>query len=234
MINLNILLSRMVIMSSKRFYVGNLFPDVEEADLKKLFKKFGTVEKVEIKKKSDVEGKVLTTFAFVTVQISDDDVATCIQQFNNLKWKKHLIKVQQAQESFLSRLQREREEAALPKPNENVQNYDPISLLIKSNANTKKHFRDSDDEDDNKIPFNKKDSKKAENVPIKKDSKKVDSKPSTISFIEEEDNLIKQNNLEFKKSARVYHSSSEEEDDEEFKVKRPNLDVLSKLESFNR
>ena len=66
---------------------------------------------VEIKKKTDIDGKVLTTFAFVQVQIADEsDVSKCIQKFNNLKWKKHLIKVQQAQESFLSHLQREREE----------------------------------------------------------------------------------------------------------------------------
>ena len=85
----------MTVMASKRFYVGNLFPDVQESDLEKLFKTFGPVNNVEIKKKSDIDGKLLTTFAFVQVQIADEsDVSKCIQKFNNLKWKKHLIKVQ--------------------------------------------------------------------------------------------------------------------------------------------
>merc|ERR1719232_1906944 len=53
----------------------------------------------------------MTKFAFVTVDnISDDNVVQCIRQNNNLKWKKQVIKVQVAQESFLSRLQRERSE----------------------------------------------------------------------------------------------------------------------------
>ena len=87
-------------------------------DINKLFGKFGVVDKIEIKNKTDVEGNVLTTFAFVSLnEISDDNVAKCIQKLNNSVWKKQTIKVQQAQESFLSRLQREREEAAqVPKP----------------------------------------------------------------------------------------------------------------------
>ena len=106
-------------MESKRFYVGNLFPDVGQDDLDKLFSKYGQVDKVEIKTKTDIDGKVMTTFAFVTVNnMADGTVADCIKQYNNLKWKKHTIKVQQAQESFLTRLQREREEAARKKNDE--------------------------------------------------------------------------------------------------------------------
>ena len=99
-------------MGSRRFYVGNLSTEVKDNDIDKLFAKFGIVDKIEIKNKTDVEGNVLTTFAFVSLnEISDDNVAKCIQKLNNSVWKKQTIKVQQAQESFLSRLQREREEA---------------------------------------------------------------------------------------------------------------------------
>ena len=132
------LFSMTIAMASKRLYVGNLFPDVQDADLTKLFGKFGTVDKVEIKKKTDVDGKVMTTFAFVTLQISDEDISKCIQQNNNLKWKKHMIKVQQAQESFLSRLQRERDQASKFEnvTEQKTPKYDPpVSKLQSNNAN---------------------------------------------------------------------------------------------------
>ena len=238
----------MTVMASKRFYVGNLFPDVQESDLEKLFKTFGPVNNVEIKKKSDIDGKLLTTFAFVQVQIADEsDVSKCIQKFNNLKWKKHLIKVQQAQESFLSRLQREREEVFKPKEQpateNNVPKYDPISLLQSGSSvkNSKKRFEHSDsDQDVDDLPREEDrrplSQKKA--ADFSRSKNRTDLKLATVSFLdkEEEEDQIRSNNLEFKKSAKVYHSSSEEEEDEieVKKSKRSKYDVLAKLESFNR
>ena len=71
---------RMTIMSSRRFYVGNLSTEVKDNDITKLFGKFGAVDKIEIKNKTDVEGNVLTTFAFVSMnEITEDNVAKCIQ-----------------------------------------------------------------------------------------------------------------------------------------------------------
>ena len=71
----------MTIMSrSRRFYVGNLSTEVKDNDITKLFEKFGAVDKIEIKNKTDVEGNVLTTFAFVSMnEITEDNVAKCIQ-----------------------------------------------------------------------------------------------------------------------------------------------------------
>ena len=218
--------SMTIAMASKRLYIGNLFPDVQDADLTKLFGKFGTVDKVEIKKKTDVDGKVMTTFAFVTLQISDDDISKCIQQNNNLKWKKHMIKVQQAQESFLSRLQRERDQASKLEnvAEQKTLKYDPpISTLQTNNANKRKTFNESDEELD----------EIASKPPPVKQAKK--SLNSTISFDDEGSDGTQGNRLEFRKQSRVYHSSSEDEDDYEKpgKVKKSNSNVLAKLESFN-
>ena len=129
----NFFFSRMTIMSSRRFYVGNLSTEIKDSDITKLFGKFGTVDKIEIKNKSDLDGKVLTTFAFVSFnEISEDNVAKCIQRLNNSLWKKQTIKVQQAQESFLCRLQKEREEAAKPKKIE--QTFEPKNTIQHSSA----------------------------------------------------------------------------------------------------
>ena len=65
-------------------------------------------------------------------EISEDNVAKCIQRLNNSLWKKQTIKVQQAQESFLSRLQKEREEAAKPKKIE--QTFEPKNAIQHSSA----------------------------------------------------------------------------------------------------
>ena len=97
---------------AKRFYVGNLFHNVNEQDLQKLFVKYGSVTNVEIKSKQDIDGNKIATYAFVTINLKDkhDNAASqCIRDCNNLKWKKNVIKVQVAQESFLSRLQKERQ-----------------------------------------------------------------------------------------------------------------------------
>ena len=206
-------------MSSKRFYVGNLFNEVSEQDLKKLFKNFGQVDKIEIKQKNDVDGNVMTKFAFVTVaNISDDNVVQCIKQNNNLKWKKQVIKVQVAQESFLSRLQREREDEASKKGD----NLNPRSSALENKLRT--------------LASTELFSTTAENK-------------KTVTFSEDEDEATGEeaekisvpiNKLERTKQKRVYHSSSseaEDEDEEDEKVskskRRKRDDVLSKLESFD-
>ncbi len=95
---------------AKRFYVGNLVADISEADLRSLFDRFGSVSSVDIKNKRDIDGNVTATFAFVKLdELSDNDVTNVIKQCNHLKWKKQIIRVQLAQESFMDRLQKERE-----------------------------------------------------------------------------------------------------------------------------
>ena len=95
---------------AKRFYVGNLVADINEDDLRSLFDRFGSVSSVDIKNKRDIDGNVTATFAFVKLdELSDNDVTNVIKQCNHLKWKKQIIRVQLAQESFMDRLQKERE-----------------------------------------------------------------------------------------------------------------------------
>ena len=123
---------RMTIMSgsgeSKRFFVGNLFPDVGADDLAKLFGRFGSVAS-EIKKKTDIDGKVVSTFAFVTVTGGDAEASDVIREYNGLKWKKHSIRVQVAQESFMQRLARERQEKLKNFSTENDPSYDPMAMM---------------------------------------------------------------------------------------------------------
>ena len=64
----------------KRLFVGNLFPDVSQSDLEKLFAKFGKVRDCEIKTKKDIDGKVVSTFAFVNANFFDaSKLPACIQ-----------------------------------------------------------------------------------------------------------------------------------------------------------
>ena len=95
---------------AKRFYVGNLSSDIDESDLRSLFGRFGSVDSIDVKNKRDIDGKVTATFAFVKIEeLADADATNVIKQCNHLKWKKQIIRVQLAQESFMDRLQKERE-----------------------------------------------------------------------------------------------------------------------------
>ena len=112
---------------SKRFFVGNLFPDVGGEDLAKLFGRFGSVAS-EIKNKTDIDGKVVSTFAFVTVT-GGAEASDVIREYNGLKWKRHSIRVQVAQESFMQRLARERQEKMKNFSTEIDPSYDPMAMM---------------------------------------------------------------------------------------------------------
>lgn len=143
--------------TNKRLFVGNLFPDVASKDLEKLFGRFGSVTNVEIKNKTDIDGKIISTFAFINANMTEESLPKCIQTLNGLKWKKQNLKVQAAQESFMQRLQRERQErlqkfdgqqqqhqeekttqqqqqdktTQQPKQDDKNPNYDPMSMFKK-------------------------------------------------------------------------------------------------------
>jgi len=106
---------------SKRLYVGNLCPQITSDELKDKFKKFGEVEGAEVKHKTDIDGNPIQTFGFVNIQISESDLMKCINKLSNSNWKGYDMRVQQAKESFMSRLQKERAAAQAA--------YNPLSLI---------------------------------------------------------------------------------------------------------
>jgi len=97
-------------MESKRVFVGNLFPDVKQEDLMQRFSKFGSVSKVEIKNKKDIDGNITQTFAFIDMGLTESGLSQCINTLANKKWNGYQMTVQQARESFMERLARERNE----------------------------------------------------------------------------------------------------------------------------
>ncbi|XP_076358621.1 uncharacterized protein LOC143251128 [Tachypleus tridentatus] len=95
--------------SQKRLFIGGISPAVKENDIKEKFSRFGDICGVEIREKS-YENSDVKRFAYVDLKISDDCLARCISVYNQTSWKGQKIVIQLAKESFLQRLQREREE----------------------------------------------------------------------------------------------------------------------------
>ncbi|XP_067001226.2 probable RNA-binding protein CG14230 [Anabrus simplex] len=91
-------------VEKKRLFVGNLPPSSTEELLIKKFKKFGKVLSVELKRRADG-----STFAFLDLDIKPNDVESCLHKVSKKSWDGYEIKVELAKESFLSRLERERE-----------------------------------------------------------------------------------------------------------------------------
>jgi hypothetical protein len=145
LILLDSLLQEMTIkeMGSKRLFVGNLFPDVSQDDLQQRFSKFGSVSKIEIKNKKDIDGQISQTFAFIDIGVTDSGLSQCISTLANKKWKGYLMTVQQARESFMERLARERKEREAQE----------AGLVSKDEA--PKAVKRSHDEDEFKIVNNK-------------------------------------------------------------------------------
>lgn len=98
---------------SYRIFVGNLPHEVSRDIVVKKFQKYGIVESVEIKTKNDSStGQVLATFCYVNLNADKSTLDNCILLLNGIKWGERHLKVEVAKESFLQRLQRERQSAS--------------------------------------------------------------------------------------------------------------------------
>ena len=63
---------------SYRLILKNLSPSINDDNILELFKKFGDVEKVDLKEKQDVwDSNKINRFAFVTIKTSDRNLHTC-------------------------------------------------------------------------------------------------------------------------------------------------------------
>lgn len=61
-----------------RIFVGNLPTDIVEKEVENEFAAYGTVNKVEVKHKRDpMSNEIMSTFAFVTITITDDLLNQC-------------------------------------------------------------------------------------------------------------------------------------------------------------
>ena len=199
--------------TAKRFYVGNLFHDVSESNLSKLFSKHGKVQNVEIKSKRDIDGNNIATFAFVTLEMknqSENAASLCIREYNNLKWKKNIIKVQIAQESFLQRLQKERQESS-SRIQTTTNTYDPLELVKQKKIAT----LDNSKAETNLIKdasFVDTKNDKGSSFSYHSNSVSSEIKTGAVDFLTAQDEEVQQNRKKVSlNSKKVYHSSSDEE-----------------------
>lgn len=95
---------------AKRLYISKLPDFIKKSDLESKFAHYGKVASVEIIHRKNGVQENQPPFAFVNLETSNEEMFRCIRDFSNKKWKGEFVDVQVAKESFLSRLQREREE----------------------------------------------------------------------------------------------------------------------------
>ncbi|KAK3101618.1 hypothetical protein FSP39_004913 [Pinctada imbricata] len=98
-----------IMETERRLFVGGLFSDVKEADLRQKFSRYGAIKDVEIRKKKEIDGKTDKTFAYINLNTTDGKMKTCIGVFNNTSWKGSKMTIQCAKEDFMKRLKEERE-----------------------------------------------------------------------------------------------------------------------------
>ena len=211
--------------TAKRFYVGNLFHDVSESNLSKLFSKHGKVQNVEIKNKRDIDGNNIATFAFVTLEMKDQSenaASLCIREYNNLKWKKNIIKVQIAQESFLQRLQKERQESS-SRIQTTTNTYDPLELVKQKKIGTLDISKaETNPIKDASASFVDTKNDKGSSFSYHSNSVSSEIKIGAVDFLTAQDEQAQQNPRKVSLNAKkVYHSSSDEELDFRSKHEQP-------------
>ncbi|XP_048508912.1 nucleolar protein 8 isoform X2 [Athalia rosae] len=112
-----------------RLFLRNLPANVTNSDIEENFKNHGTVAKIEIKEKANALG-TNHKFAFVNITTTDKKLNTCFQELKNLVINGCKVHIEVAKESFLERLQREREEskAALTPKTETPKTIESINI----------------------------------------------------------------------------------------------------------
>lgn len=92
-----------------RLFVSNLPDNAEENDLREAFSAYGEITNLDLKCKSNNESKDQKKFAFITLSGSNYEIESCIKHFSCADFNGNRLYVTRARESFLERLQRERE-----------------------------------------------------------------------------------------------------------------------------
>lgn len=93
-----------------RLFVSNLPENVDQSDLINTFSAYGEITSVDLKSKTNAPDEQ-KKFAFITLSASNYDIESCIKHFSNENYNGNKLYVTRARESFLERLQREREQA---------------------------------------------------------------------------------------------------------------------------
>ncbi|XP_076069480.1 uncharacterized protein LOC143041467 [Oratosquilla oratoria] len=104
-------------MGSHRLFVGGINPTVSQEKFESFIRKQVNVDNFTLKEKKDPEGVVLSKFAHINVFANPRELSDYVWSLNGKVWKGSKLRVEVAKESFMERLQREREEAARDKKN---------------------------------------------------------------------------------------------------------------------
>ncbi|XP_063238437.1 nucleolar protein 8 isoform X2 [Bacillus rossius redtenbacheri] len=96
-------------VETRRIFVGNLPAGTTEADIREKCGHYGQVLSVEVKQRGDA-----ASFAYVDLNINPNSLNACLNGLQRREWRGQGVTAQLARESFLSRLQREREEQSRP------------------------------------------------------------------------------------------------------------------------
>ncbi|CAI9717903.1 nucleolar protein 8 isoform X1 [Octopus vulgaris] len=113
----------------KRLFIGGLFDNVTECEIKDRFKHFGKVSEVEIRKKKDESGKPIKTFAYININTTDEKLKSCMKALNCTKWRSHEMKIEIAKPSSYHNLLK-----AIAEQKRQLTEKEPEEMELSSNA----------------------------------------------------------------------------------------------------
>ncbi|KAF2900570.1 hypothetical protein ILUMI_05612 [Ignelater luminosus] len=138
---------------SKRLFINNLPDNVTQVDLQQKFSDYGKVSSIEIKQRKNTGVNQTAHFAYVHIDIENRALQNCISEFSNKKWKGHWLLVEEAKESFMERLKREREEQnahEMTKPTQSVTINTPDNINNVKGFVSNRRYHSSSSEDEQK------------------------------------------------------------------------------------
>ncbi|BFZ08898.1 hypothetical protein BsWGS_11937 [Bradybaena similaris] len=96
---------------AKRLFVGGLSSEVTAEEVIDRFSRFGKVSNLSLKTRTDEAGNKVKSFAHLDLEAEEANIKKCFSTYQNAKWKGSVLQIQYAKESFLQKLEKEREEA---------------------------------------------------------------------------------------------------------------------------